>query len=91
MELRKQGVFSDRSLTVTHGVMALALLLAFLLVEDLPTVDLPQHGALLSAWVHRQQPEYHAQLYVLNLRTPYLLAYAMARLLVFAMPVMVAW
>ena len=58
-----------------------ALLLAsFFLVTYLPMVDLPQHAAQISIWLHLDDPKWpEFQLFELNLRTPYLGAYALAR------------
>jgi hypothetical protein len=58
-----------------------ALLLAsFFLVAYLPMVDLPQHAAQISIWLHLHDPQWpEFQLFELNLRTPYLGAYALAR------------
>jgi hypothetical protein len=58
------------------------LLVAFFRVPYLPMVDLPQHAAQISIWLHLHDanwPEF--QLFELNLRTPYLGAYALARAL----------
>jgi len=46
----------------------------------LPMVDLPQHAAQLSAWVHLEDPDYgFADQFEINWRTPYLLGYLLAR------------
>jgi hypothetical protein len=43
-------------------------------------VDLPQHAAQISIWLHLHDPHWSEfQLFELNLRTPYLGAYALAR------------
>jgi len=58
------------------------LLLAFFSVPYLPMVDLPQHAAQISIWLHLHDPKWaEFQLFELNLRTPYLGAYALARAL----------
>ena len=60
-----------------------ALLLAlFFLVPYLPMVDMPQHAAQISIWLHLHDPNWaEFQVFELNLRTPYLGAYALARAL----------
>src|ERR1041384_6260212 len=56
------------------------LLVAFSSVPYLPMVDLPQHAAQISIWLHLNDPQWaEFQLFELNLRTPYLGAYALAR------------
>ncbi len=56
------------------------LLAAFFTVPYLPMVDLPQHAAQISIWLHLHDPKWaEFQLFELNLRTPYLGAYALAR------------
>jgi len=46
----------------------------------LPMVDLPQHAAQLSAWIHLDDPNYgFAEQFEINWRTPYLLGYLLAR------------
>jgi len=58
------------------------LLVAFFLVPYLPMVDLPQHSAQISIWLHLHDPKWaEFQLFELNLRTPYLGAYALGRAL----------
>ena len=64
------------------GALAFSVLLlaAFFLVPYLPMVDLPQHAAQISIWLHLNDPQWaEFQLFELNLRTPYLGAYALAR------------
>jgi hypothetical protein len=52
----------------------------FFRFEYLPMVDLPQHAAALSEWVHLHDPSYgFADQFELNWRTPYLLSYLVAR------------
>lgn len=82
--LRKAGVL----LRATEAVLAVALLVVFLSVSDLPLVDLPQHALQLSNWLRldAQQPSV-AEL-ELNFRTPYLLAYPIARALCAVLPVL---
>ncbi len=64
------------------GALAFSALLlaAFFWVRYLPMVDLPQHAAQISIWLHLNDPKWaEFQLFELNLRTPYLGAYALAR------------
>jgi len=66
------------------GALALSALLlaAFFSVSYLPMVDLPQHAAQIAIWLHLHDPKWaEFQLFELNLRTPYLGAYALARAL----------
>ena len=59
---------------------ALGLCLAWF--RDLPMVDLPQHASQIGTWLHWHDPAFRAaELLELNFRTPYLLAYPLARLL----------
>ena len=62
--------------------LPLALLGALLGARDLPIVDLPQHAAQLATWIRWDAgvPEV-LERYELNFRTPYLLAYLLARAL----------
>ena len=56
------------------------LLIAFFSVPYLPMVDLPQHAAQIAIWLHLHDPKWSEfQLFELNLRTPYLGVYALAR------------
>lgn len=93
-ERMKPSPFADAMPTVTaeswfrriDWQLALAaalsglLLVAFLSVPYLPMVDLPQHAAQISIWQRLDSPV-GAPLFELNLRTPYLGAYALARVL----------
>ena len=66
------------------GALALGVLLlaAFFWVPYLPMVDMPQHAAQISIWLHLHDPKWaEFQLFELNLRTPYLGAYALGRAL----------
>jgi hypothetical protein len=77
--------FSDvREMDRTEVAWALGLsvllLAAFFAVPYLPMVDLPQHAAQISIWLHLHDPKLpEMRLFELNLRTPYLGAYALAR------------
>jgi len=65
-------------------VVALSALLlcAFFSVPYLPMVDLPQHSAQISIWERLDSAELSAtQFFQLNLRTPYIGAYVLARVL----------
>jgi hypothetical protein len=57
------------------------LLAAFLAVPYLPMVDLPQHAAQISIWQRLSSAPGDAPVFELNLRTPYLGAYVLARAL----------
>jgi len=72
----------DGSLNAVSLVLPLGLLALFLVARDLPVVDLPQHAAQIATWVRwdAQVPEVVGR-YELNFRTPYLLAYPLARAL----------
>lgn len=62
------------------ALLSLALLAAFLAAPYLPMVDLPQHAAQISIWLHAgEAPFLGAEHFTLNLRTPYLAAYLLAR------------
>ena len=63
------------------GVLTLVLVVTLFAFRDLPMVDLPQHAAQIAAWVHWGDPAYRTHELELNFRTPYLLAYPLARLL----------
>jgi hypothetical protein len=65
---------------VLAAVLSVLLLAAFLAVPYLPMVDLPQHAAQVSIWQRLDSPA-GAPLFELNLRTPYLGAYVVARVL----------
>jgi hypothetical protein len=68
------------------------LLMAFFSVPYLPMVDMPQHAAQISIWLHLHDPQWNEfQLFELNLRTPYLGAYALARGLSGWVGVVPAW
>ena len=82
--------FDERRLVIGEAAIAGLLLVAFLLERDLPMVDLPQHAAQLALWLNFGNPEYHTDQFVLNLRTPYLMAPLVARLLATAFGVMIA-
>ena len=62
------------------GVLTLALLVALFAFRDVPMVDLPQHAAQIAAWLNWNDPTYRTHDLELNFRTPYLLAYPVARL-----------
>jgi hypothetical protein len=62
--------------------LALVLLGVFVGFRDLPMVDLPQHAAQITTWQRFDagEPDIVSR-FELNFRTPYLLAYPLARLL----------
>ncbi len=73
------GVSRD---AVTAMGFSAALLVAFAVTPYLPMVDLPQHAAQISVWLHLHDPRFPMTRYFrLNLGTPYLGAYAAARVL----------
>jgi hypothetical protein len=73
------GADAPRACALSCGALLLAL---FFSVPYLPMVDLPQHAAQISIWLHLHDPKWaEFQLFELNLRTPYLGAYALARAL----------
>jgi hypothetical protein len=74
------------------GLALCAFLLgAFLAVPYLPMVDMPQHAAQISIWQRLGDPHFpETELFELNLRTPYLGAYALARALCGALGVVPA-
>ena len=60
--------------------LGLLLLPVFLWVRYLPMVDLPQHAALVGAWLRLSDPtSLEAEAFTLNWQTPYLTAYALSR------------
>ena len=68
------------------GLLSIAATLAgvvawvFFHFSYLPMVDLPQHAAALSEWVHLHDPSYgFADQFEINWWTPYLLSYLLAR------------
>jgi hypothetical protein len=73
---------ADAWLHAVGVALSAALLGLFLFCRDLPMVDLPQHAAQIVTWQRLDAgvPEIR-DLFVLNFRTPYLLAYPLARLL----------
>lgn len=72
----------DAWLHATGVALSLVLLGLFVACRDLPMVDLPQHAAQIAIWQRLDAgvPELR-ELFVLNFRTPYLLAYPLARVL----------
>jgi len=73
------GADAPRAAALSFGALLLVL---FFSVPYLPMVDLPQHAAQISIWLHLHDPKWaEFQLFELNLRTPYLGAYALARAL----------
>jgi hypothetical protein len=65
-----------------------ALLWAF---KYLPMTDLPQHTSQVSVWMRYDDPAYgYADRFELNLFTPYLLGYALARAFAWVMPLLPA-
>jgi hypothetical protein len=73
----------ERSLCVVAAVLfSAALVIALLTVRDLPMMDLPQHAAQIATWAQWSELASGDRAALeLNLRTPYLLAYPLARVL----------
>lgn len=70
----------DPWLLSVAATLAAVLAWVFFHFEYLPMVDLPQHAAALSEWVHLEDPSYgFADQFELNWWTPYLLSYLLAR------------
>jgi hypothetical protein len=70
----------DPWLLALAGTLAAVVTWAFFAFPYLPMVDLPQHAAQLSAWVHLDDPAYGFRDQLeLNWWTPYLLSYLFAR------------
>jgi hypothetical protein len=63
------------------ALLTATLFVALFAFRDIPMVDLPQHAAQIAAWLHWDDPAYRTHELELNFRTPYLLAYPLARLL----------
>jgi len=78
------------ALRAVEAVLALSLLVVFLSFRDLPLVDLPQHALQLASWLRLDAHDPSACELELNFRTPYLLAYPVARALAAFLPVLVA-
>jgi hypothetical protein len=77
-------------LQTIEALLAVSLLVVFLVARDLPLVDLPQHALQLKSWLRIDAHEPGVSALELNFRTPYLLAYPVARALAQFLPVLVA-
>jgi hypothetical protein len=78
-------------LIVACIVCAIATLIPLWSVKYLPMVDLPQHTAQVSIWIHYHDPAYgFAQQFELNWFTPYLGGYALARFFALFVPILAA-
>jgi hypothetical protein len=66
---------------IVAGALAIVLVVALFVFRDVPMVDLPQHAAQIASWLNWGDPAYRTHELELNFRTPYLLAYPLARLL----------
>src|SRR3954466_14166480 len=88
------GSFAHASLAGAEcvaGAMSLALLVACWVTPFLPMVDLPQHAAQLSIWVHQGDPLFsEPRRFLVNWRTPYLGAYLAARVFALGLGVLPA-
>jgi hypothetical protein len=72
----------DGWLNALTTALSLALLAIFVAFRDLPMVDLPQHAAQIATWQRWDAGDPAAvATFELNFRTPYLLAYPLARVL----------
>jgi hypothetical protein len=70
----------DPWLLAIAATLAAVVAWAFFRFTYLPMVDLPQHAAQMSAWVHLDDPSYgFADQFEINWWTPYLLSYLLAR------------
>lgn len=69
------------ALPLAEAALAAALLALFLLFRDLPLVDLPQHAVQIANWMRIDAGQPGFDNLELNFRTPYMLAYPVARAL----------
>ncbi len=77
--------------TAIACALSLLLLVAFWVTPFLPMVDLPQHAAQLSIWVHQGDALFaEPGRFLVNWRTPYLGAYLVARVLAVGLGVLPA-
>src|SRR5688500_9770201 len=82
LRLLQRTNHDTRVILLTGLTLAVGIIGVFFGFRYLPMVDLPQHAAQSSAWVHLANPEFaFGDQFELNFKTPYLLAYAIARLL----------
>jgi hypothetical protein len=72
---------SERRFLLALAATSLALFGLLFGFRDLPMVDLPQHAAQITTWLHWGDPAYPNADIEINLRTPYLLAYFFAKTL----------
>jgi hypothetical protein len=71
---------SDFWLLCAVAVSSAIITWTFFHFPYLPMVDMPQHAAQLSEWIHLDDPDYgFAEQFELNWHTPYLLGYLLAR------------
>jgi hypothetical protein len=85
----RRALGSARIVVYLEVGLCVGLLALFLLYRDLPLVDLPQHAMQIANWMRLSEPSPPGDL-ELNLRTPYLLAYPLARALAPLVGVVVA-
>ena len=70
------------AIAITGGVLSVLFLACLFGVRYLPMVDLPQHAALISVWARAGDPAFpESRNFVVNWRTPYLVAYVFARVI----------
>jgi hypothetical protein len=86
------SVLQPATVTVrrTELVLSLTLLAIFLGARDLPLVDLPQHALQIANWIKLNAHDPTVSELELNFRTPYLLAYPVARALASVLPILIA-
>jgi hypothetical protein len=89
VSMLRRALGSPRLVVYLEVGLCLALLALFLAYRDLPLVDLPQHALQIANWIRLSEPSPPSDL-ELNLRTPYLLAYPLARVLAPLVGVVVA-
>jgi hypothetical protein len=75
---RRALILSENAGVIAFVGLSVALLALFLVVRDLPMVDLPQHTSQLTIWAHFDHPLDGDARFAPNFRTPYLLTYLLA-------------
>jgi hypothetical protein len=97
--MTEQSWWSERSSSLSRldaplwvaTALLLVLSIALWVTPYLPMVDLPQHAAQLSIWVHQGDPMFaEPGRFLVNWRTPYLGAYLVARVLAIGVGVLPA-
>lgn len=81
----------DRAWWIAFVACAVAAAIPFLVTPRLPMADLAEHAAQVAIWKHFGDACHDfSALFELNFATPYLLAYAVTRLVAIALPVSLA-